>query len=102
MSKLYALNKDELVKLVETIAYDMKKELEFCKDQIEMYEYMGNLETYTCCQDIMGCKAMCATDFRRDEYRYCEKMKTCKKCRRSFCEQHGDLSINICIDCLQK
>ncbi len=102
MSKLYALNKDELVKLVETIAKDLKKELEFCKDQIEMYEYMGNMETYTCFENTNGCKAMHVTNFRSDEYRYCDTMRTCKKCRKSFCNIHGDLSTNTCKNCLPK
>lgn len=100
MSKLYQLNKDELVKLVETIQQDLKKELEFCKDQIEMYEYMGEFETYICFKTTEGCKAMWTTNFRRDEYRYCEEMTVCKKCRKDFCDKHGNISRSECLNCI--
>ena len=107
MSKLYELNKDMLVQLVETIEKDLKKELNDCKkdlhfykDRFELCESLGNA-IYACFQEEKGCPAIRTSNDYGNQYKYCEKIVTCRTCCSDFCDSHGNITTRICMNCFK-
>ncbi len=109
MNKLYELNKDMLVNLVETISRDLKKELEQCKKELEeyadkidmIYETTDEIFVQNCSAD--NCKALwCSNDRTKSVYKYCKIMTFCNECGYSFCDAHINSETDICYKCISK
>ena len=109
MNKLYELNKDMLVNLVETISRDLRKELEQCKrelkeynDKIDMiYETTDEIFVQKC--SAYHCGALwCSNDRTKNVYKYCNTMTFCNECGNSFCDAHIDIESDICYECIKK
>ena len=78
---LHTLNKDMLVKLVETIQKDKDKEISRLEELLHRYNYTEQ------CQ-MKNCKAFVLYANPENVYVRCKYMVTCSFCNASLCDKH--------------
>ena len=95
---LYDLPKDMLVYLISTVKYDLEKENEQLKKDIEAYEFLGAGKKY--CR-YLDCKSMSYFNCGEQKVVNCNKMFDCDICGDIFCDEHlyYHPKLYLCLKC---
>ena len=98
---LHELNRDMLVKLVETVNVKWKRELELVKSELE--ELRNSSYVHSC--SVEFCKAIEIENMRESIYLHCNDIHECSNCSRLICDKHAvmiDPEITLCDKCWKR
>ena len=99
---LHELNRDMLIKLVETVNVKWKRELELVKSELEELRNFIKCSAYVHSCSVEFCKAMEIENTRDSVYLHCKDIHECSDCSRLICDKHAvkiDPEITLCDKC---
>ena len=89
------LNKDMLVKLIETIQKDKEKRIDELEELLE--EYKSVVTSKNCNKE--GCECLTIEGFSHSKILRASELFICDNCQKYTCEEHIGMRTSYCAQC---